>query len=430
MFSMSGDRRLRVLVLSDTFPPTAPGGAGAVAYELARGVQQAGAEVVAVSVHHQRGQGIVRDDLEFPIYRLFSQYPRRFVAYFGLWNPMTVPHVRQLLDEVRPDVVHAHNVHAHLSYASLGVARRHGLPVLLTAHDTMSFTYQKFTEFIDPQSHDVPTTFDYQLGFWVNLQRQRFRYFPPRNTVIRHVFRRYVDALVTPSHALRGALRANGIRAPRMEVVPNSIDLVRWHADADPGKMAAFRREHDLEGYKVLLFGGRVSRYKGGELLLQALQKVAERVTNVRLLILARLEGYASAMLERAASLGLADHVRLAGWLSSEELQTAYHVADLVTMPSIYLEPFGMIALEGMGAGVPVVATCFGGTPEVVIDGQTGYVVNPYNVEMLADRLVRLLQDDALAHQMGEAGRRRAQEHFSLESMVERTLALYEDVQQ
>jgi glycosyltransferase involved in cell wall biosynthesis len=399
-----------------------------VAYELARGVQRAGVDVRVVSVHHQRGQGVLRGDLEFPVYRLYSQYPHRFVAYFGLWNPLAVPHVSRLLEEVRPDVVHAHNIHAHLSYASLRAAHRRGLPVMLTAHDTMSFTYGKFFEFIDPEVHDVPTTFDYRLRPGVNLWRKRFRYLPLRNPLIRYAMRRYVDVLVTPSHALGEALRANGVRTPRMEVVPNGIDLERWPASADPARVAAFRQEHGLEGCKVILFGGRVSREKGGEVLLRALQKVVERVTKVRLLVLGRPEGYATHMVRMAGSLGLAGHVHLAGWLTGDSLRAAYHVADLCTTPSIYLEPFGMMALEAMAVGLPVVGTCFGGTSEIVVDGQTGYVVNPHDVEQLADRLARLLEDDGLARRMGEAGRLRARQHFSLETMVGRTLALYEEM--
>lgn len=419
---------MRVLYLSDTFPPHAPGGAGVVAHALARGVSGSGAEVHVVSTHRQRGQGVVREAGEFPIYRIASRYPHRFVAYFGLWNPMTVPPVARLLDEIRPDVVHAHNVHGHLSYASLWAAHRRGLPVMLTAHDTMSFTYQKFTEFVDSHARGVPTAFDYKLGPWVNLRRKRFRYFPPRNTLIRYAFKRYVDVLVTPSRALAEALRANGVRAPRMEVVPNGIDLERWGATPDPAAVAAFRREHGLEGCKVVLFGGRVSRDKGGEVLLHALQKVVERVTNVRLLVLGRPEGYAAQMVRMAESSGLGGRVHLTGWLSGEALQTAYHAADLCAVPSIYLEPFGLMALEAMAAGLPVVGTCFGGTPEIVRDGETGYVVNPHDREQMAERMARLLEDETLACQMGEAGRVRAQEHFSLSSMVQRTLALYEEM--
>ena len=120
--------------LEDVDPDGQPGGAGVVAHALARGVSGSGAEVHVVSTHRQRGQGVVRDAGEFPVYRIASRYPHRFVAYFGLWNPMTVPTVARLLDEIRPDVVHAHNVHGHLSYASLRAAHRRGLPVMLTAH--------------------------------------------------------------------------------------------------------------------------------------------------------------------------------------------------------------------------------------------------------------------------------------------------------
>ena len=115
---------MKVLILSDPFPPHAPGGAGAATYALCRGLARAGAEVTVISVHQERGQGVIRDDLEFPVYRVYSRYPLRWVAYLSLYNPMTLPHVARLLDELHPDVVHAHNVHVHLSYASLRLLAR------------------------------------------------------------------------------------------------------------------------------------------------------------------------------------------------------------------------------------------------------------------------------------------------------------------
>ena len=97
-----------------------------------------------------------------------------------------------------------------------------------------------------------------------------------------------------------------------------------------------------------------------------------------------------------------------------------------MTVPSICLEAAGMVAIEAMLAGRPVVGTCFGGLPELVSDGVCGFIVNPLQINSYADRIVRLLTDDALRTAMGNAGRQRALERFSLDALVERTLSCYE----
>ena len=86
------------------------------------------------------------------------------------------------------------------------------------------------------------------------------------------------------------------------------------------------------------------------------------------------------------------------------------------------------IAIEAMAAGLPVVATAVGGTPEVVIDGETGILVPPRNPEALANALTKLLLDSRLCHRMGQAGRQRALDHFNLFQTVQQTQTLYESL--
>ena len=94
-------------------------------------------------------------------------------------------------------------------------------------------------------------------------------------------------------------------------------------------------------------------------------------------------------------------------------------------MPSIYLDPFPRINLEAMASKKPVVGTCFGGTPEVVINNQTGYIVNPLNAEMMARKIIDLLKNFQKAKKFGEAGYQRVINEFSLEKQVKITLEYY-----
>lgn len=98
---------------------------------------------------------------------------------------------------------------------------------------------------------------------------------------------------------------------------------------------------------------------------------------------------------------------------------------DLFVLTSVF-EPFGLMLAEAMAAGKPVVATRVDGIPEVVSEGQTGLLAPPRDPQALAQASARLLRDEELAHRVGKAGRQRVIEHFTIEAMAQKTMALYE----
>jgi alpha-maltose-1-phosphate synthase len=109
-----------------------------------------------------------------------------------------------------------------------------------------------------------------------------------------------------------------------------------------------------------------------------------------------------------------------------DDVVQLYSHAACFACPSVY-EPFGLINLEAMACGTPVVASAVGGIPEVVVDGETGLLVPPGDPGILAAALGRLLADPARGARLGTAGRRRVEERFSWERIAERTIAVYED---
>jgi glycosyltransferase involved in cell wall biosynthesis len=108
------------------------------------------------------------------------------------------------------------------------------------------------------------------------------------------------------------------------------------------------------------------------------------------------------------------------GWISYQNLPSLYQSVDIVVCPSIWPEPFGMTALEGMASGLPVVASRIGGFQTSVVDGETGFHYSPGNAQEMADRLETLIRDPDLRHRMGRAGRRRAVNLFNWDGIVER----------
>src|SRR5690606_21947439 len=123
---------------------------------------------------------------------------------------------------------------------------------------------------------------------------------------------------------------------------------------------------------------------------------------------------------------GVLPCVVFAGWLEGRELVAAYHASDVVLMPSVCFDTFGMVCLEAMACQKPVIATCFGGPKEVVVDGETGYIVNPFDVAVFAERIVEMLSDSDKAQHFGEAGHKRAQELFNLEHIMTLLIEKYQ----
>ena len=173
---------------------------------------------------------------------------------------------------------------------------------------------------------------------------------------------------------------------------------------------------------QVILIAGRLTAEKGLRQMLMALNVLHQQFPQLRLLLLTSRD-LDRQVAQEFAHLGRS--ICVGGWLSGAELRAAYQLADIVAVPSIYLDPFPTVILEAMAAGKPVVATAFGGAREAMVDGETGYIVNPFNTVVFAERLERLLLDSGLRREMGWRGRERVRRRFSLEQQVANMLAMY-----
>ena len=408
---------MRIVILSDQIPPDSPGGAGKVAWMLAQGLQQQGHELHVITATTGKPFEAVQDGIT--TYHLHSAYPPRLRSWLSLYNPQVIRPMHDLLRRIQPDVVNAHNIHADLSYSSLRVADQLGLPVVFTAHDMMPVVYNKLDHFvgvgIEAQSdlYKVPPLY--------NLRQNRFRYNPVRNPYIRHILQQHAPQKTALSHSHQQALAANGL--PGFEVVYNGLDPQPF-MNIEPSAVDSLRDRLQIGNRPVILLGGRLSQQKGSQAILQALDSVAQVIPEVRLLVLSAVP------VDMRSLNGLTrltpDHIIQTGWLSGDDLIAAYHLADVVTFPSIYLDPFGMINLEAMAAAKPLVATCFGGAPEIVINGETGYIVNPLETAAFAERLTHLLLNAELRQQMGLAGQAQLVERFTLKHQVDHMLAIYQ----
>ncbi|HRV82120.1 MAG TPA: glycosyltransferase family 4 protein, partial [Planctomycetota bacterium] len=251
---------------------------------------------------------------------------------------------------------------------------------------------------------------------------QRFRFRPGRNRRIHQVLEQAVDRFLVVSDALGEVLRANGIRVDA--TLHNAIEPLANLPD--PAEVLAFRERLGLGDARVMAMGGRLHEQKGVGKLLEMLALLAPEFPDLKLLVMGKRDIYEREFRPQAQRLGVAERVVSTGWLDGETLQLAYAAADVFVTPSICFDTFGLVNLEAMQHQKPVVATEFGGSKEVVLDGVTGFIANPFQVADYAERLARLLRDPDLRREMGERGYQRLYEFFTIEHYARACMAQYE----
>jgi len=232
---------------------------------------------------------------------------------------------------------------------------------------------------------------------------------------------RLSDRIVTVSEGQRQELAAYGI-APleKITVVPLGFELEELLAcESHRGEL---RRELGLtDGNKLVGIVARLVPIKNHHLFLQAAQVVAEAVPQARFLVVG--DGELREELEvYARDLGLDEKAFFTGW--RRDLPRLYADLDVVALTSIN-EGTPVSLIEALAAGVPVVATAVGGVPDVVVDGETGYLVEAGDVKGLAEAIIELLRNPERAKEMGSAGREAVYPRFATQTLIANVEGLY-----
>jgi glycosyltransferase involved in cell wall biosynthesis len=228
--------------------------------------------------------------------------------------------------------------------------------------------------------------------------------------------------VIAISEAIATVLRERGIEDFRLEVIRSAVDA---GAFGQPPDCAEFRREFGIPNDVFMIAAaGQLIPRKGHGSLLQAMSALHVAHPSVRLVIFG--EGFLNNQLRaQAASLGLGDVVQFVGY--REDLDAFIGCFDLFVHPAS-AEGLGVAVLKASAAGVPVVACDAGGVSEAVSDGETGLLVPPDDAEALREAIAHLIDDEQLRARLGAAGRERMQNEFSIATMAEAHLALYESL--
>ena len=228
--------------------------------------------------------------------------------------------------------------------------------------------------------------------------------------------------IIAISEAIAAILRDHDVDAARIEVIRSAVDTERFLV---PANRAAFRAEFGIpEAAIVIAAAGQLIPRKGHRYLLQAVADLRHTHPGIRLIIFG--EGYLNNQLRaQAAALGLGDIAQFAGF--RDDLDDYMTCFDIFAHPAL-AEGLGVATLKAAAAGVPVVGFNAGGLAEAVSDGETGILVPAEDVEALRDAIARLIDQDDLRARMGAAGRERMQKSFSIDTMVNKHVELYESV--
>ena len=235
----------------------------------------------------------------------------------------------------------------------------------------------------------------------------------------------HAKGLICISRYSRDLLRsAFPVSADKLHVVHIGLDKRRF-ARPDVEQVELLRRSLGLKGKVILLTVARLVPRKGHDQVLKTLSQVVPTHPNIHYLIVG--QGPDEERLCRIArELDLESNVTFAEYVPEEALNDYYDLADIYIMPSRQegevVEGFGLAFIEAAARGLPVIGGHHGGVPEAIVDGETGYLVDPLDSNEIARRIVELLENPTQRQKLGEQGRKRVSEQFTAHEMVQRTV--------
>jgi glycosyltransferase involved in cell wall biosynthesis len=210
--------------------------------------------------------------------------------------------------------------------------------------------------------------------------------------------------------------------ADKVDVVPNGV-VAAPRPFADDEARMAYRRTLVADDEQLVFYVGRIVYEKGLHLLLSAWQQVRAAAPNARLVI-AGTGSMLEALRQQVWDAGLSQQVMFTGFIADEDRDRLYQVADVAVFPSLY-EPFGIVALEAMTAGCPVVVSATGGLAEVVSHQQTGLTVYPNDPDSLAWGILQTLQHPERARAWAASALREVEAHYSWRTIAAQTTQVY-----
>jgi glycosyltransferase involved in cell wall biosynthesis len=232
------------------------------------------------------------------------------------------------------------------------------------------------------------------------------------------------DALIAVSkYTVNELTELYGINKNKIYVIYNGVDIERFKPRSN---WIELRRELGLDpDKKVVLFVGRLYHRKGLETLLKSVPLVLKEFSNVKFVISGTgFKQKEESLRNLAKELDIEDHVTFLGYVPDNKLPLLYSASDIFVLPAIY-ENFPFAILEAQATGLPVISTNVGGIPEFLVDNENGFVIEPRDPIQLTQKVLTLLQNQRLAKEMGDLGRKLIEEKFDWRLITRQVIDLY-----
>lgn len=391
---------MRVIMLSWEYPPRIVGGISPHVYDLSQKLAQKGLEVHVVTKHTPLAPDEEVEASGVQVHRVHLEgTPKDFLHEIQLLNQATDKRVRRLLEDWRPGgqptIFHAHD------WLSLDSARElkyeYKLPVVATIHATESGRHGGI--------FNDTSRYIHEQEYWLTYEAWR---------------------IIVCSEFMKAEVgRLFNSPLDKIDVIFNGVTAEKFEFDWSEKERIAHRAKLALPEEKIVMYVGRFVREKGIHVLLNAANAVLAQEPNTKFLIVGG--GQRERFEKFVHWSGLESKVLFTGFMANRSLHQLYRCADVAVFPSLY-EPFGIVALEGMAAGVPVVASDAGGLKEVVLHDETGTLSFANDPGSLAWAILRVLRDPERAKDLSTMARARLTTDFDWDVIADKTIATYDRV--
>ncbi|ADL11860.1 glycosyltransferase family 4 protein [Acetohalobium arabaticum] len=382
---------MRVLMVSWEYPPVSIGGLASHVEELSQALVEEDVEVHLIT---QGGEVSDRYAEENGVYIYRVDKPDISTPDFLTWamlvNYNFLEVANRLVNELDFDLIHIHDW--LVGFTGKTLKHSYHLPLVVTIHATESGRNHGIYNSHQQYINDVEWLLGYES--W-------------RVICCSEYMREEIHGLFqTPKD--------------KIDIINNGVNLDTFDVEVESG----FKDKY-TDG-NLVFYIGRLVQEKGVQHLLEAVPQVLSTAPNTEFVIAGKGPKL-DELKDQAHRMGIADHVTFPGYISEEEKEKLYQVADTAVFPSLY-EPFGIVALEAMASKTPVVVSGVGGFDEIVDDGQDGLKALPGNPDSLAEKIIKLLTDHNYAESLRNNGYRKAVEEYSWQGIARQTKEVYNQV--
>ena len=385
---------MKILMLTWEYPPRIVGGIARVVHDLSKRLIKDGHEVTVVTYRDNADVPEYENDKGVNVYRVdnYMIHPNNFIDWILQLNFNLVSKATEIINkEGGFDVIHAHDW--LVANAAKALKNAYGIPVVATIHATEAGRNSGIHDDTQRYINDTEWMLTYEAS----------------------------EVIVNSNYMKNELQRLFGLPYEKINVIPNGINLSNFigiERDYD------FRRQYAMDNEKIILYVGRLVYEKGIQNLIAAMPKVLSNYHDAKLIIAGR-GGMMDELRQEASNLGLNDKIYFTGYLDSKQVQKMYKCADVAVFPSTY-EPFGIVALEAMLAGVPTVVSDVGGLDEIVTHGVDGMKSYAGNANSIADSVTALLYDHQLATNVSKKAKQKVKDQFNWEKIAQDTHFTYE----